>query len=81
MLAVVGSKLDGTGLEKLQMVQTQVAALAGSGGGRYGLSDRAGDPVPGLPGDDIADALVCSDERFSGLGIRVIFAEDLRNPA
>lgn len=25
MLAVVGSKLEGTGLEKLQMVQTQVA--------------------------------------------------------
>lgn len=34
MFAVVGSKFDGTGLEKLQMVQTQVAALAGSGGGR-----------------------------------------------
>lgn len=34
MFAVVGSKLDGTGFEKVQMVQTQVAALAGSGGGR-----------------------------------------------
>lgn len=34
MFAVVGSKFDGTGLEKLQMVHTQVAEVAGSGGGR-----------------------------------------------
>lgn len=58
MFAVVGSKLDGTGLEKLQMVHTQVAeAAAGSGGGRYGLSARAGEPAPGR-GDEMADALV-----------------------
>lgn len=49
-LAVDGSKFDGTGLEKLQMVQTQVAMLAGEesiGAGLSGLSDRrTGEAVP-----------------------------------
>ena len=40
--AVEGSKLEGTGLEKLQMVQTHVAGLAGVGstGGAHRLSIR-----------------------------------------
>lgn len=55
--AEAGSKLDGTGFEKLQIVQTQVAELAGegsTGAGRKGLSDLGtgeavlclGEPVP-----------------------------------
>lgn len=43
-LASVGSKLDGTGFEKLQMVQTQVAAVAGDG---VGAVDRFRGSVPG----------------------------------
>ena len=42
-LAVVGSKLEGTGFEKVQMVQTHVAVLVGGGpadGPRSGLSAR-----------------------------------------
>jgi hypothetical protein len=41
--AVAGSKLDGTGLEKLQIEQTQVAVLVGAcsaGSALNGLSDR-----------------------------------------
>lgn len=40
--AVAGSKLEGTGFEKLQMVQTHVAELTGAstGGVRPGLSVR-----------------------------------------
>lgn len=40
--AVAGSKFEGTGFEKLHIVQTQVAEVfGGSGGaGRKGLSDR-----------------------------------------
>lgn len=45
-LAVVGSKLEGTGLEKLQIVQTQVAAVTvgGSAGGLYAPSECPGEP-------------------------------------
>jgi len=39
--AVEGSKLDGTGFEKLQMVQTHVAVLGGG-------VDSAGSPRMGL---------------------------------
>lgn len=82
-LAVEGSKFDGTGLEKLQMVQTQVAVLAGggsTGGILMGLSVRvAGEGVP-LPGATPGDR-VCREERLVALGISVILADDLRNPA
>ncbi len=85
-LAVSGTKLDGTGFEKLQIVQTQVAVLAGlgsTGGGLKGPSDRCeGEAVPFLddscarPGD-----LDWMDDRFDGFGKSVILADDLRNPA
>lgn len=85
-LAVAGSKFEGTGFEKLQMVQTHVAELAGEGStaaGLRGLSDRGtgeellslGEPVP------VAGDLDCKEERFVGLGIKVTLAEDLRKPA
>jgi hypothetical protein len=82
-LAVEGSKFDGTGLEKLQMVQTHVAVLAGggsTGGALMGLSVRVTDeelPFPGAtPGDRD-----CREDRFVALGISVILADDLRKPA
>lgn len=85
-LAVAGSKFEGTGFEKLQMVQTHVAELAGdgsTGAGLRGLSDRGtgeellslGEPVP------VAGDLDCNEDRFVGLGIKVTLAEDLRKPA
>lgn len=76
-LAVVGSKLDGTGLEKLQMVQTHVAELGGgvsTGGVRKGLSTRcAGEAFPLRAG--------WNDARLLALGTKVILGEDLRKPA
>jgi hypothetical protein len=45
--AVVGSKFDGTGLEKVQMGHTQVAFSAGTGAGA-GLPYRAGGVEEGL---------------------------------
>jgi len=46
IVAVDGSKLDGTGLEKVQMVQTQVAALTGAEStGKRGDWDWDGVPL------------------------------------
>lgn len=78
--------MDGTGFEKLHIVQTHVAALASdvsTGAGRKGLSVRGvgdellflGEAVP------VAADLDWSEERFVGFGIKVTLAEDLRNPA
>lgn len=83
---MAGSKFEGTGFEKLQMVHTHVAELAGdgsTGADLRGLSDRGtgelllslGEPVPA------AGVLGWTDERLVGLGIKVILAEDLRKPA
>lgn len=83
---MAGSKLDGTGFEKLQMVHTHVAEVAGdgsTGAGLKGLSDRGtgelllslGEPVPA------AGDLDWNEERLVGLGIKVTLAEDLRKPA
>lgn len=83
--AVRGSKFDGTGFENVQIVQTHVAVLAEgwSTGGALGLSARwSGEAVPFL--DSVEPRLgerVCSDDRLEGLGIKVTFADDFRNPA
>lgn len=80
-LAVAGSKLEGTGLEKLQMVQTQVAAVEGDGSGGAGcsgLSDDDGGSGEAVP---TAGDLDCCDERLAGFGMSVTFGDDLRNPA
>lgn len=68
---IVGSKLDGTGFGKLQMVQTHVAALrcAFEAGGIKAWSGFG------------VDEEVVKGVRFGGFGISFIFAEDLRNPA
>lgn len=83
-LAAVGSKLEGTGFEKLQMVQTQVADVfaCGSAGGTYGLSARPCELGLARPGaGDKAVARVWREDRFKGLGTSVTLADDLRNPA
>lgn len=84
--AVAGSKLEGTGFENVQIVQTHVAVLAGgwsTGGALNGLSARcSGDAVPFRDGvDPRPGERDCSDDRFDGLGIKVTLADDLRNPA
>lgn len=84
--AVAGSKLDGTGFENVQIVQTQVAVLGGgcsTGGALSGLSERCnGEDVPFLDGvDPIPGERDCSEDLFDGLGIRVTLADDFRNPA
>lgn len=85
-LAVCGSKLDGTGFEKLQIGHIQVPLLLGgaAGVGRWnGLSDREGDEVELLERPLRFDtARLCMiEERLRGLGIRVILAEDFKKPA
>ena len=66
-MAVPGSKLEGTGLEKLHITHTQVAAVTV---GNWGCLTRGLDALAGA-------AL----GRFGGFGTKVIFAEDLRKPA
>jgi hypothetical protein len=84
--AAVGSKLDGTGFGKLQILQTQVAAVAGAvaaGGARKdeGVLGR-GVPVALLEGLEVeAAARDWSEARLGGLGISVTLADDLRKPA
>lgn len=86
-LAEAGSKLDGTGLEKLQMVHTHVAVLAGdesTGADLRGLSERgAGEAVVLFLGEAVPKAgdLDCNAEPLVGFGIRVTFGEDFRKPA
>lgn len=83
---MVGSKFEGTRFEKLQMVQTHVAALGGgvsAGGGLNGLSERwRGEAAPDRDGTDpSAGDRPWSEDLFVGFGIRVTFADDFRNPA
>ena len=85
-MAVIGSKLDGTGFENVQIGQTHVALLAGagSGGGRWkGLSAReAGEAFALLEGVlSPAMFLFCVDDRLGGFGISVTLGEDFKNPA
>ena len=82
--AVCGSKFDGTGFEKEHIVQIQVAVLAGdgSGVGRWkGLSIRDGDAVALLDGPlRLEIARFWIEDRFIGLGTRVIFGDDFKKP-
>ncbi len=78
--------MEGTGFEKVQIGQTQVAVFAGAGsdGGKWkGLSvRRAGEAVALLEGVvNPAICLFCVDDRFEGFGTNVIFGEDFKNPA
>lgn len=80
-LAVVGSKFEGTGFEKLQIVQTHVAIEA-TGGGGNGLPEPLGEFAPFLDGEAAFDtARLCKEVRFRGFGKRVTFGDDFRKPA
>ena len=84
--AIVGSKFEGTGFGKLQIVQTQVALLA-----CVGVADEeripastAGEgdaPVLPLGPEEAAVALDWREPRLVGFGKSVTFGEDFRNPA
>lgn len=81
--AAAGSKLEGTGLEKVHIVQTQVAVdmVGGSGGGLYALSGRGGvsELLKGVPAP--LATLEWRDARLDCRGKKVTLAEDLRKPA
>lgn len=79
-----GSKLDGTGFEKLQMGHTHVAAAVGGGPRRaVPLPVPRGEPelLRARPGPTPEADRVCSEDRFAGLGKRVTFGDDLMKPA
>lgn len=84
--AVMGSKLDGTGFGKLQMVHTHVAEVVGA---ELVVDERnldsglgAGEAVPLLEGlEVVAVARGINEERLVGLGKRVTFGDALRKPA
>jgi len=82
-VAVAGSKLEGKGFEKVHIVQTQVAGVAGTcstGGARKGLSVRcAGDEVPAR--EEKAGGRGWSDERLVALGVKVILGDEFQKPA
>jgi len=81
--AAEGSKLDGTGFEKLQMVHTHVAELATgvSGFGRGEPSGR-GECGSWLRRDALVLETVCRrDALFGGLGTMVTLGEDFQKPA
>lgn len=89
-VAVEGSKLEGTGFEKVQIVQTQVAEVVGvgsTGGARYWLSLGCDEfrfvvPFPVRDGNELsAGDRGWREARLATLGTSVIFADDLRKPA
>ena len=83
-VAVVGSKLDGTGFGKLHIEQIHVAVL---GWGLLGAGDRIKESAFWNEEEEEEDmaaaatALDCSDARFAGLGMSVTLADDFRKPA
>lgn len=84
--AVAGSKFEGTGFEKLQMVQTQVAVLAlgaSAGGARNGLCGCCDGEAASLLEGVVprAGEFDRREARFVGFGINVTFGEDFKNPA
>lgn len=87
-LALLGSKLEGTGLENEQIGHTHVAGpRVGTGEGAFARADgeavrlRAGESinVSGLEGLNVLR--ICKDACFVGFGYNVTFGEDLRKPA
>jgi hypothetical protein len=82
---VWGSKFEGTGFEKVQILHIHVPVLLGasSGLGRWkGLSARDGDAVALLEGPLRLDIpRIWTEDRLAGFGTRVILAEDFRKPA
>lgn len=85
-VAVAGSKLDGTGLEKEQIGQIQVA-LTGFGEGDLVDCDRVDNDFTECrwDGGTAGLALALRDPLallfFCGLGYMVTLGEDLKNPA
>jgi hypothetical protein len=80
--AAVGSKLEGTGFEKLQIVHSQVAAVAAGGveGGRKALSLDC-DPESSRRIDVTLDEALSRRPRcLCGFGKMVILGEDFRKP-
>lgn len=86
-VAVAGSKFEGTGFEKEQIGQIQLAFIGlEGGGGCFVIVGGSGDND--LPGADVAAtaglAVALRDLSalpFCGLGWIVIFGDDFKNPA
>lgn len=80
--AAAGSKFEGTGLEKLHMVQTHVADVTGSGGslGEPSGWGEAAEPLRQRAAT-LDAAWVRAEERLGGFGTIVILADDFRKPA
>ena len=84
-LAVAGSKLAGTGFEKPQIGQIQVALMSLAGAGD-GAIERGVDTPEGKRAS-LGEAycgtglLIAKDARFDGFGNSVILGDDLRKPA
>lgn len=81
--AAAGSKFEGTGFEKLQIVQTHVAEEAGLGsGGFLGELSWRGELVNAVRDAAAAElAGLRRDARFEGFGTMVILGDDFQNPA
>jgi hypothetical protein len=90
-VAMLGSKLDGTGFEKEQMGHTHVPTTAGSvaedtAGARNGLVDREVGEDAEVTLENRGDCgtpvlLILPKPRLRRFGYNVILGEDLRKPA
>lgn len=86
-VAVAGSKFEGTGFEKEQMGQIQLAFIGlEEGGGCFAIEGGRGDnDLPGADGAGTAGLAVAlrglSALPFCGLGWIVIFGDDFKKPA
>lgn len=81
--ANAGSKFDGTGLEKLQMVHTQVAEVMfeGAGAGREEASALVDDSPLRWGLSALEVPRVRTDGRLGGFGTSVTLGDDFKKPA
>lgn len=79
--AVAGSKLTGTGLEKLQITHTHVAELDNCGGGEDCEALSVSLCALMFVDADVDAPRVLVADALSGLGNNVTLADDFKKPA